>query len=137
MLDQWAMEINSILGYTVAGVSIATIIGTVIALVQSIVKLRRENKLTKQYIEEAFNNAVFPKTVKLDLSKKIEEPLKKGFDEIQSLLENTLQRLERGEQLILSVLNEFSHVKKLPDEVKEEIQEYIDSGETTVIKLEE
>lgn len=137
MLDQWTMQINNVLSYTIAGVSVATIVGMVIALIKSIVTLKRENKLTKQYIEEAFQSAVLPKTIKLDLSKKIEEPLKQGFNEMKSLLENTLERMHRGEQLILKVLSEFSHIKKLPEDVQSEIEDYIDEGVTATIKLEE
>lgn len=137
MLDQWTMQINNVLSYTIAGVSVATIVGMVIALIKSIVTLKRENKLTKQYIEEAFQSAVLPKTIKLDLSKKIEEPLKQGFNEMKSLLEDTLERMHRGEQLILKVLSEFSHIKKLPEDVQSEIEDYIDEGVTATIKLEE
>lgn len=137
MFETVVGQINGVLGITIGGVSLATIIGMVITLVIEIRKLHKESKLTKDTIEKAFQDAVLPKTVKLDLSKKIEEPLKDGFTEMKRLLQETLDKVGRGEQLILAILNQFSHVHKLPEDVQNEIAEYIDDCKSVTVKLED
>lgn len=129
-------QINGVLSITIGGVSITTIIGMVITLIVQIRKLHKENKLTKEYIESAFNNAVLPKTVKLDLSKKIEQPLKDGFTNMTRLIEDTLSKVQNGERLILMILSEFSHIHKLSPEVQAEISEYVEKETSVTVSLE-
>lgn len=137
MLDEYISQISGIAGITVCGVSLATIIAMVIVVVREVSKARREGRLTKAAVETAFQNAVLPRTIKIDLSKKIEEPLKEGFAELQRMQKEALELQYRGIQLNLMILNEFSHVQKLPVEIQNEIEDYIDKSKSITVTLEE
>lgn len=136
MFETAVGEINGVLGLTVGGVSVAALITSLICLIKSIINLKRENRLTRQFIEEAFQKAVLPNTVKLDLSSKIEQPLKDGFESMRRVMEETLKHLDKGEKLILSILSQFSHVSKLPEETQAEIQAYLQESKSVTMKLE-
>lgn len=137
MFDGTLTSINTILSITIGGVSLATIIGMIIAFVLQIRKMRKDNKLTKDSIETAFQKAVLPKTIKLDISKKIEEPLKDGFNNMCRTLQEALDKVAIGEKLILSVLHEFTHIHKLPETVQQEIEDYIENSKSVTLKLED
>lgn len=137
MFDTIMSQVNGVLGITVGGVSLATIVGLVITVILEIRKAHKDAKVTKESVEKAFSDAILPRTVKLDLSSKIEEPIKDGFTKMTRLLQETLEYVQRGQQLTLSILNEFSHVHKLPEDIQQEIEDYIEDSESITVKLED
>ncbi len=136
MFDTIVNQANGILGITIGGVSLATIIGLVITIIIEIRKAHKEVRLTKKSIETAFQNVVLPSKIKIDLSGKIQEPLEQGFLQVKQFLRTSLERVDKGQRLVLSILSQFSHVNKLPQETQDEIAEYLDECKTVEVKIE-
>lgn len=136
MFDTIVNQANGILGITIGGVSLATIIGLVITIIIEIRKAHKEVRLTKKSIETAFQNVVLPSKIKIDLSGKIQEPLEQGFLQVKQFLRTSLERVNKGQRLVLSILSQFSHVNKLPQETQDEIAEYLDECKTVEVKIE-
>ena len=140
-------QIISIVTIIIGSVDITSVIAVVIYVIrQSIAnkksiasiedKVQEFSKLNREQIEEAFKEAVLPKNIRLDVSSKIEKPIKEGLQNVQLFLQKEQERLDRGQQLILSILSEFSHVKKLPQEVQDEIEDYLEPATIDEVKIE-
>lgn len=136
MFDTIVNQANGILGITIGGVSLATIIGLVITIIIEIRKAHKEARITEKSIETAFQNVVLPSKIKIDLSGKIQEPLEQGFLQVKQFLRTSLERVDKGQRLVLSILSQFSHVNKLPQETQDEIAEYLDECKTVEVKIE-
>ena len=141
-MDGWQEVLMSILGLSVGGVSLATVLANVIYCVKAIKRARKEAKatknevaVTKEYVEQAFKDAVLPKTIKLDVSSKIEQPIKEGMQKIEQVNKDQLEQIHQENVLILKVLNQFTHVKKLSEEDQEAIQDIVNEEVTEEIKL--
>lgn len=131
-----------ILNASINGVSIITIIANVIYIIKSLRKARKEIKqntkdvqLNKQQVEEAFREAILPKTVKLDVSSKIEQPIKEGLAKMQEDNKFALESIHEENVLILKVLSQFSHVQKLSEEDQEKISDIANNSVTETIVL--
>lgn len=139
MFEQISNQAVAILSISIGGVSIASILATAISLIKSMINLKKEGKQskeeTKQLIEEAFKDAVLPKNIKLDVSNKIEKPIKEGLEIIQQSVNDALARVDDMEKLILSILSQFSHVQKLPEDVQKKIDDYVYDGVTEEVQL--
>ena len=127
----------AILSLSIGGVSVGTILVTVIYVVKSIrksykeQKLQKENiKVTKEQIEQSFKEAVLPKTIKLDVSTKIEQPIKQGLQQIRDDNKEALESIHEENRLILAVLSKFTHVQKLSKEDQEAIADIV--GKETI-----
>lgn len=123
----------SILSLSIGGISVGTIIGCVIFVVKNAKRTRKLVKknqddivVTKANIEQAFQEAVLPKTIRLDISKKIEKPIKEGLLELQRTNDEALKKIHDENILILKIMSKFTHVKKLSDEDQAKIAEIID-----------
>lgn len=128
MFDQITDSIMNILNLSIGGVSLGGVIVMIIYVTHAIVKNRKEIKVTKEYIEEAFQNAVLPSTIKLDVSNKIALPIKEGLAQITDTLNFTLSEIKEGIKYNLEILEKFSHVQKLPAEEQEKIKNYLESS---------
>lgn len=128
MFDQITDGIMNILNLSIGGVSLGAVITMIIYVTHAIVKNRKEIKVTKEYIEEAFQNAVLPSTIKLDVSNKIALPIKEGLAQITDTLNFTLSEIKEGIKYNLEILEKFSHVQKLPVEEQEKIKNYLESS---------
>lgn len=132
----------AILSLSVGGISVGTILTTVIYVVKSIRKSRKEQKLqeenikvTKEQIEQSFKEAVLPKTIKLDISTKIEQPIKQGLQQIRDDNKEALESIHEENRLILTVLSKFTHVQKLSKEDQEAIADIVGKEVTEEIQL--
>lgn len=130
MFEEFTNQAMGILSLTIGGVSISAIITLAIYLIRAIIANKKEVVITKKHVEEAFKSAVLPKNIKLDVSNKIQAPIKEGLAQIQIHMADKLERVERGEKLILKILSQFSHVDKLSKDVRDEIADFIDDGVT-------
>lgn len=128
MFDQITDGIMNILNLSVGGVSLGAVIVMIIYVTHAIVKNRKDIKITKEYIEEAFQNAVLPSTIKLDVSNKIALPIKEGLAQITDTLNSTLLEIKEGIKYNLEILEQFSHVQKLPTEEQEKIKTYLEKS---------
>ena len=107
-MDGWQEVLMSILGLSIGGVSLATVLANVIYCVKAIKRARREAKaakdevsVTKEYVEQAFKDAVLPKTIKLDISSKIEQPIKQGMAKIDELNKKQLEQIHKENEIII------------------------------------
>lgn len=131
-MDNFQELFTYIISLSIGGVSLATVFGILIYIVKfarKIVKKLKENEqnieVTKEQIENAFKEAVLPKTIKLDVSSKIEKPIQEGLKTIREDNEESLHDLKEELVLILKILNQFTHVKKLKDEDREKIDDIV------------
>ena len=90
-------------------------------------------KITTDVIEQSFKNAVLPQKIKLDISSKIEKPIKDGLTKIAETQEEQLLAIHNELLLILKILSKFSHTQKLTDEEQEALKEI--TGETSVEEI--
>lgn len=141
-MDEIQVLIMSILGMSIGGVSLGTVLSVVIYCVKSIrrnrkeaQRARQEVQITKDYVEQAFKNAVLPKTIKLDVSSKIEQPIRQGMQKITEINKEQLEQIHNENVLILKVLNQFTHVKKLSEEDQEAISDIVNKEVTEEVKL--
>lgn len=144
MFDQFSIQITQILSMTIGGVSVGTIIAAVIYCIKSIKSMRKnaaqdkanmqeQLKVTKEFIEQSFKNAVLPQKIKLDISSKIEKPIKEGLNKIADAQEEQMLEINKELLLILKILSKFSHTQKLTDDEQEELKEI--TGETVVEEI--
>lgn len=144
MFDQFSAQITQILSMTIGGVSVGTIIAAVIYCIKSIKSMRKDAandkietdkklKITTDVIEQSFKNAVLPQKIKLDISSKIEKPIKDGLTKIAETQEEQLLAIHNELLLILKILSKFSHTQKLTDEEQEALKEI--TGETSVEEI--
>ena len=136
MMDYLSSTVTSILGLSIGGVSIVSILGMIIYCIRLALVNKKNLTVTKETIEEAFKEVVLPKNVKLDISNKIEKPIKEGLQNIANVVNSSLERVERGEQLMMKILTLFTHYHKLPEEIQEEIEDFVNKETSeTEIKL--
>lgn len=139
-VNEYVIEILSI---SIGGVSLGTILGMVIYVLKLKRDIRREIKankakmdeditVTQTQVEQAFTKAVLPQRIKLDISNKIERPIKEGFLNIESNIVNKFDKILKLEKLLLAILSKFAHVKKLPQELQDEIQDCVSETETEI-----
>lgn len=141
-MDQFNELFISIFSLSICGISLGTIIATAIGVVKSIHKSRKQMKqqeeqikVTKESIETSFKNAVFPKTVKLDVSKKIQEPINKAMEELKASNDAQLAEIKEENKLILKVLSQFTHVQKLSQEDQEKIADIVNAEVTEEMEV--
>ena len=146
MLDQFSEQIMQILNLSICGVSLATILANVIYCIRSIRRAAKEAKrnkedvdkrieVSKEQIEEAFKNAVLPSKIKLDVSSKIEKPIKEGIEKMEENNKEYLQSIKEQNLLILKILSKFTHTKQLTEEEQEELKEIVGESKTEEVKL--
>lgn len=141
-MDGLQEVILSILGLSIGGVSLGTVLANVIYCIKAIKRAKKEAKaakdevvVTKEYVERAFKDAILPKTIKLDISSKIERPIKEGMTRIEELNKEQLEQIHRENVLILKVMSQFTHVKKLSEEDQEAISDIVNEEVTEEVKL--
>lgn len=141
-MDEWQEILMGILGLSVGGISIITVFANVIYCVKSIKRARKETQSTKQeiivtkeYVEQAFKDAVLPKTIKLDISSKIEKPIREGIAQMRDDNKEILEQIHKENVLILKIMNQFTHTKKLSEEDQEAITDIINEEVTEEIKM--
>lgn len=141
-MDNLQELIFMILTCTINGVSLVTIFANVITMIKSIRRMKKDIKknaddvqMSKAQIEEAFKEAVLPKTIKLDVSSKIEQPIKKGLAQMQEDNKQALEAIHQENKLILKVLSQFSHVQKLSEADQEQIADIVNDEVVEEVKL--
>lgn len=135
MLDAGINTILSILGISFGGVSVAGLIGLGIGFLKSRHSDKKQASITKTSIEEGFKSAVLPQKIKLDISEKIEKPIQEAMTKLTQLVEDSIKKMDEDLILILKILNEFTHVKKLSEEDQEKIAEIISNIIVEEVKI--
>ena len=57
---------------------------------------------------------------------------KKNLTVTTETIKDILERVEKGEQMILKILVLFTHFQKLPDSTKEEIEDFVNKETNTI-----
>lgn len=121
MFEGAVNTLMNIVSVSIGGVSIITIISAFIVLAKKI----KQVSLTKDYVEKAFEKAVLPANVRIDISQKIVPLVKQALSEIQENLKLYIQEnidevktVKDELKLALSILSKFSHCQQLTDEEK-------------------
>jgi len=135
MFEEITNQMTTILTLSIGGISLGSIIALAIALIKMAIKNKKTSATTTQQIEAAFRNVVLPKNIKLDISNKIEVPIKNGFNQIAAVVDERFNKLEEGQRLTMAILSQFTHVQKLPPETQAEIMEYTNKDITETIDL--
>lgn len=135
-MDEIYQQVLAIISTIVGSIDVAGIVGVIVYIVKSNSSLTKIAETTKETVEQAFQDAVIPKNIKLDVSSKIETPIKEGLAKIQEYLNDNLAKVTEGEELILQILSLFSHVKQLPEEVQEQIQDYLEHNSSIEVSVE-
>lgn len=119
MFEGAVNTLMNILSMSIGGVSIITIIAAFIVLAKKI----KQVSLTKDYVEKAFEKAVLPANVRIDISQKIMPLVKQALVDIQENLKAYIQenveevKIMKDEiKLVLTILSKFSHCQQLTDE---------------------
>lgn len=134
-MEQAYSQLLIIFSAVFGGVDILGLIGVAIYAISVSRTTKKALKITDSSVEKAFKDAILPKNIKLDVSSKIEKPIKEGLEDIRLYLRDVISKVTEGERLILSILALFSHMKQLPDEVQQQIQEYLELDITEEVKL--
>lgn len=134
-MDAIYQQIVTVIVAIIGSIDVVGIVGVIIAAIKNRINMKKEIATTKQQIEDAFKNAVLPKNIKLDVSRKIEKPIRDGLEDIKLYIEQALERIDTGERLILSILSLFSHVKQLPEDVQKQIEDYIELNTSEEIQI--
>lgn len=135
MMDSIMNNAMEILSISFSGISLGSILFLAIYVILQARKNRKEISLNKHQVEEAFKNAVLPSKMKIDISNKIEKPIKDGFTAIKEQVTERLDEVDHLLTLVLSVLAQFSHCEKLPEETRQEINDLVrkvEEAEVTV-----
>lgn len=119
MFEEAIPTLLSILSLSIGGVSIATIISSFVVLAKKI----KSVSLTKEYVEQAFEKAVLPANVRIDISQKIMPMVKDALVEIKNntkeYLQENLEEINKMKTmmiLVLTILSKFSHTQQLTEE---------------------
>lgn len=141
-MDDIQTLVMYIFSLSIGGISLMTIFANVIYCVKSIRKNRKAIKkneenivASKSDIEQAFKEAVLPKTIKLDVSTKIEKPIKEGLTQMRNDNKEALDKIHNENVLVLKVLSQFTHIKKLSQEDQEKIADIINEEVTEEVTL--
>lgn len=141
-MEQFSELIAPITSISICGVSLVTIITVIVYVVKAVHKVRKETKrqaelinVTKESIELAFKNAVLPKTIKLDVSKKIQEPISKAMEELKENNDTQLSEMREELLLCLKILSKFTHCRKLSEEDLEKVEDLVNEEITEDVEI--
>ena len=161
MLDEYVNEILTLLGIGTSATSIVSVIIMIIYCARSIAKVIVANKnnntsvtdqlnavitelqnqitaiqestqTSSEQIEEAFENAVIPSTIKVDLSSKVSTVLTECTNTITSQVSDLVSTIATNQVLILKILSQFTHVQKLSEDDQAAIQDAISTESNTL-----
>lgn len=146
MFDAIAEQVMQILSLSLCGVSVVTILANVIYCVKSIHRAAKKAKndkdefqkqlnVSKEYIENAFKSAVLPQKIKLDVSSKIEKPIKEGLEKMEENQKDYLSKIHEENVMILKILSKFTHVNKLTEEELDELKLLVGDNVEEEVKL--
>lgn len=133
MFEGAVSTLMSILSLSIGGVSVTSIIASFIVLSKKI----KSVSLTKDYVEKAFEKAVLPANVRIDISQKIIPLVKQALSEIEDNMKNFIQeqkdeydQMKDMVKLVLSILSKFSHIQQLTDEEKALLDTFVQCSDS-------
>ena len=135
MFESISNQVVAIFSLSIGGISLGSMIGMLIYCIYLVITNKKNLAVSKKTIEDSFKNVVLPKNIKIDISNKIEKPIREGLEVAGDKIQKVLEQVEQGEKLMLTILALFSHYKKLPEEVQEQIQDFINSQHSMDVSL--
>lgn len=110
--------IESILGYSIGGISLGLILYLAIYVIHFIRKAKKDANLTQATIVDCFKGVVIPKDLRINLSNKIKPVIKQEIANNIEPIVKSYNKLLLQNYLILSILAKFTHAEDLTDEEK-------------------
>ena len=99
-------------------------------------RLNMNKKITEAFAKgKAFIPFVTCGDPSLDVSEKIEKPIAEGLAKMEDNQKEYLQKIYEENQLILKILSQFTHTKKLSEEDQNKIKEIVGEAVTEEVKL--
>lgn len=135
MFENISGQVMTILSLSVGGISISSILGMIVYCIRLAIVNKKNLTVSQTTIENAFKEVVLPKNIKLDISNKIEKPIKEGLALASEKISEVLERVEKGEKLMMQILVLFTHYQKLPEDVREQIEDFINEQNSVDIAL--
>lgn len=135
MFENISGQVMTILSLSVGGISISSILGMIVYCIRLAIVNKKNLTVSQTTIENAFKEVVLPKNIKLDISNKIEKPIKEGLALASEKISEVLKRVEKGEKLMMQILVLFTHYQKLPEDVREQIEDFINEQNSVDITL--
>lgn len=135
MFENISNQVMTILSLSIGGVSVASILGMIVYCIRLAIVNKKNLTVSQTTIENAFKEVVLPKNIKLDISNKIEKPIKEGLALASEKISEVLERVEKGEKLMMQILVLFTHYQKLPEDVREQIEDFINEQNSVDITL--
>lgn len=135
MFENISGQVMTILSLSVGGISISSILGMIVYCIRLSIVNKKNLTVSQTTIENAFKEVVLPKNIKLDISNKIEKPIKEGLALASEKISEVLERVEKGEKLMMQILVLFTHYQKLPEDVREQIEDFINEQNSVDITL--
>lgn len=137
MFDAIQASALEILSLSIGGVSLFTILAFTYYVIKFIRKFKKDNAVTKDVIQDAIKEAFVPTNYKIDLSKKLEGPLKEGLQKIQENLDTELLTFKENLRVILSIVSKFNHVERLSEEDKQLLDKVLaENGNSNIVEVE-
>lgn len=125
--------IETLLNYTIMGVSIGTLLGLATYVITYIRRNKKEILVTKQSIEESFKNVVLPKDLRINLSNKVTPAIKEAIKEYMEPMLKAYNRIALQNQLMLTIMSKFSHTEKLSESEQKMLHDLVqDMGSSEI-----
>lgn len=129
--------IETILSYSIGGVSLGFIVYLVIYVMAYFRKMKKENGLTEKTIIDCFKQVVIPKDIRINLSKTMKPIIKKEIEDNIKPILKSYNKLLLQNYLMLSILSKFTHAEDLTEEEQTLLAELLNDGSILEIDISE
>lgn len=127
--------ITQILGYSIGGISLATLLGMFIAFLKDRSKARKEKEITKQGIVDGFKEVIIPKDLRINLSNKVKPSVKEAIGEYMEPITKAYQKLEAQNYLMLKIMSKFTHAEQLTEDEQTKLRELLKDESISEIEI--
>lgn len=115
------------------GISLGAILSLAIYCIRYIIRSKKDIKITKESIEDAFKNVVLPKDLRINLSNKIDPAIKEALKKYLEPITKAYNKIAIQNQLMLSIMSKFSHTEKLTEQEQQLLHDLLkDMGSSEI-----
>ena len=128
--------VDLILNYSIMGISLGAILSLAIYCIRYILRSKKDIKITKESIEDAFKNVVLPKDLRINLSNKIDPAIKEALKKYLEPITKAYNKIAIQNQLMLSIMSKFSHTEKLTEQEQQLLHDLLKDMGSSEIDIE-
>lgn len=128
--------VDLILNYSIMGISLGAILSLAIYCIRYIIRSKKDIKITKESIEDAFKNVVLPKDLRINLSNKIDPAIKEALKKYLEPITKAYNKIAIQNQLMLSIMSKFSHTEKLTEQEQQLLHDLLKDMGSSEIDIE-